>query len=168
MRGGAPRFHPHPRHGRDLMGFDSRYNFSFSPSEKRLIFHDSVASYTVVDNGSDFYLLNSASRFLAFTFRSLASRLAVPRSSYVCRVSNDAYRMDWKAMVGIHYRSFSAREYQAARRGGADRTGRGEVGSKTGGEREDERGERANPSWKLLYRKRPALVLGAVGCRATR
>ncbi|TGZ50937.1 hypothetical protein DBV15_11022 [Temnothorax longispinosus] len=46
---------------------------------RRLIFHDSVVSYTV---------------------STMAPRLAVPRFSYVCRVSNDAYRMDWKAMVG--------------------------------------------------------------------
>lgn len=81
------------------MGFDSRYNFSFSPSElshfprfRRVIYRP--------DNGSDFYLLNPTSRFLALppTLPSAASRFL--RFSYVCRVSNDAYRMDWKAMVG--------------------------------------------------------------------
>lgn len=83
----------------DLMGFGSRYNFSFSPSGsshfpqfRRVIYH--------LDNGSDFYLLNSTSRFLALPSISLTSHVAVPRFSYVCRVSNDAYRMDWKAMVG--------------------------------------------------------------------
>lgn len=77
----------------------SRYNFSFSPSGsshfpqfRRVIYH--------LDNGSDFYLLNSTSRFLALPSISLTSHVAVPRFSYVCRVSNDAYRMDWKAMVG--------------------------------------------------------------------
>lgn len=81
------------------MGFDSRYNFSFSPSElshfprfRRVIYR--------LDNGSDFYLLNPASRFLALPpiLPPAASRFL--RFSYVCRVSNDAYRMDWKAMVG--------------------------------------------------------------------
>lgn len=50
---------------RDLMGFDS-LDIIFLPSpalpplRDRLIFRDSVVSYTVPDNGSDFYLLNSA------------------------------------------------------------------------------------------------------------
>lgn len=48
----------------DLMGFDSRYNFSFSPSESSHFpqFHRVIYR---LDNGSDFYLLNPTSRFLA-------------------------------------------------------------------------------------------------------
>lgn len=47
-----------------LIGFDSRYNFSFSPSKSSHFprFHRVIYR---LDNGSDFYLLNPTSRFLA-------------------------------------------------------------------------------------------------------
>lgn len=151
----------------DLMGFGSRYNFSFSPSGsshfpqfRRVIYH--------LDNGSDFYLLNSTSRFLALPSISLTNHVAVPRFSYVCRVSNDAYRMDWKAMVGSIIDRSRHEEFKqpgCAGGGGIEEGGR-RWGTGEGGEEIDDE-ERANPPGSF-YRKRPALVLGAVGCRATR
>lgn len=149
------------------MGFGFRYNFSFSPSESSHFpqFHRVIYR---LDNGSDFYLLNSTSRFLALPSISPASRVAVPRFSYVCRVSNDAYRMDWKAMVGsIIDRSRHEEFKQPELRGGRSRKvgGDGERG-REGGAGDRWRGKRNEPS--CFYRKRPALVLGAVGCRATR
>lgn len=70
------------RRRRDLMGFDS-LDIIFLASADRLIFRDSVASYTVADNGSDFYLLNSASRFPALPPRSGPRPAGHPRFALV-------------------------------------------------------------------------------------